>query len=375
MKTIYKNNIDWVLFLSILPILGIGLITMKSFGGAESNYFFTRQIIWILLSLIVFFIFSFVDWRFLRNGKLLVGLFAFFCFILAILLVFTTAVKGASSWINLGFFSVEPSDPMKLLLIMVLAKYFSRRHIEIANIKHIIISGVYSLIPFTLILFQPDFGSAIIIFFIWLGMILASGVSKKHLFMVFFISAVTFTTFWLFIFAPYQKARIKSFIDPLADIQGSGYNAYQSMIAVGSGQVFGKGIGFGTQSRLSFLPEHQTDFIFAAFAEEWGFIGVTLLFLFFGIVIWRILKNAMLGATNFESLFGLGFAIFLISHFIVHIGMNIGLMPITGTTIPFLSYGGSHMLTVFAGLGILMGMRHYSRITHHEDTHKEFLGL
>jgi len=375
MKTIYKNHIDWILFLSIMPILGVGLITMKSFGGAESDYFFIRQLIWIAVSLIVFFTFSFIDWRFLKNGKLLASLFAVSCFVLAVLLVFATTVKGASSWIDLGLFSVEPSDPMKLLLIMVLAKYFSRRHIEIANIKHILISGIYAFIPFVLILFQPDFGSAIIIFFIWLGMILASGVSKKHLFFVFFTAVITFATFWLLVFAPYQKARIRSFIDPLADIQGTGYNAYQSMIAVGSGQLFGKGIGFGTQSRLSFLPEHQTDFIFAAFAEEWGFIGVTLLFLFFGIVIWRILKNAMLGASNFESLFGVGFAIFLISHFIVHIGMNIGLLPITGTTIPFLSYGGSHMFTVFAGLGVLSGMRRYGRVTHHEDTHREFLGL
>jgi len=375
MKAIYKNHIDWILVLSILPILGVGLITMKSFGGLESDYFFTRQVIWIGISFLLFFVFGFIDWRFLRNGKLLIILFAISCFTLFVLLFFVSAVKGASSWIDFGFFSVEPSDPIKLLLIMILAKYFSRRHTEIANIKHILVSGIYAFVPFVLILLQPDFGSAVIIFFIWLGMILASGVSKKHLFIVFFTVIITFATFWMLVFAPYQKARIKSFIDPLADIQGTGYNAYQSMIAVGSGQLFGKGIGFGTQSRLSFLPEHQTDFIFAAFAEEWGFVGVLLLFLFFGIVIWRILENAMLGASNFESLFGVGFAIFLISHFTIHIGMNIGVLPITGTTIPFLSYGGSHMLTVFAGLGILMGMRRYGRITHHEDTHKEFLGL
>ncbi len=375
MQAVYKNRIDWILFFSILPLLGVGLITMKSFGGVESDYFFNRQIIWIIASIAIFFIFSFLDWRFLRNGKLLAVFFAVSCLILLGLLIFVKAVKGASSWIDLGFFSVEPSDPVKLLLIVVLAKYFSRRHIEIANIKHIFISGIYAFIPFTLILFQPDFGSAIIIFFIWLGMVLASGVSKKHLFLVFFVAIATFATFWMFVFAPYQKARIKSFLNPLADIQGSGYNAYQSMIAVGSGRVFGKGIGFGTQSRLSFLPEHQTDFIFAAFAEEWGFAGVILLFLFFGIVIWRILKNAMLGASNFESFFGLGLAVFLTSHFIIHIGMNVGLLPITGTTIPFLSYGGSHMLTIFVGLGILMGMRHYSRTIHYEDTGREFLGL
>ncbi len=147
------------------------------------------------------------------------------------------------------------------------------------------------------------------------------------------------------------------------------------MIAVGSGQIFGKGIGFGTQSRLEFLPEHQTDFIFAAFAEEWGLVGVLFIFIFFGIVIWRILKNAFLGQGNFESLFGFGLAIFLMAHFIVNIGMNIGLLPITGTTLPFMSYGGSHMITVFAGLGVLMGMRRYARSAHREDATAEFLGM
>jgi rod shape determining protein RodA len=146
------------------------------------------------------------------------------------------------------------------------------------------------------------------------------------------------------------------------------------MIAVGSGKIFGKGIGFGTQSRLEFLPEHQTDFIFAAFAEEWGFLGVLFVFLFFGIIIWRIFKISFLGQSNFESLFGMGMIIFLLAHFFIHVGMNIGLLPITGLGLPFMSYGGSNLVTVFAGLGILMGMRRYSRGAHREDATAEFLG-
>lgn len=151
-----------------------------------------------------------------------------------------------------------------------------------------------------------------------------------------------------------------TFIDPLSDIQGAGYNAYQSTVAIGSGQLFGKGIGYGTQSKLLFLPEYETDFIFAAFAEEWGLVGVVLLFLMFSLVVWRLLMHAIGGATNFERLFAAGVCILFVSHFFVHIGMNIGLLPVTGTTIPFLSYGGSHLLTEFLAVGMVMGMRRYT---------------
>ena len=180
---------------------------------------------------------------------------------------------------------------------------------------------------------------------------------------------------WFFALEEYQKQRIVTFIHPLTDLQGAGYNAYQSTVAVGSGEFFGKGIGFGTQSRLQFLPEYETDFIFAAFAEEWGFLGVFLLFILFGIVLWRILINALYGASNFETLFGIGLAIFIMSHFIVHVGMNVGLLPVTGTTLPFVSYGGSHLITEFVGLGILMGMRRYRRVVHRDDTENELLGI
>jgi len=366
-----SGRIDWVLFLATLPLLAAGLITMRTFGGGD-DYFFSRQIIWIAVSFAVFFLFSFIDWRFLKKGEVLISLFGVAIAVLVGLLFLGTAVKGAASWIALPFFAIQPSDPIKILIILILAKYFSRRHIEIANIRHIIISGIYVLILTILIFFQPDFGSALIFFMIWLGMIMVSGVSKKHLLLVFMIFAIIFSVSWFFVFQPYQKDRVLTFLNPLRDVRGAGYSAYQSMIAVGSGQVFGKGIGFGTQSRLEFLPEYQTDFVFAAFTEEWGLVGALFIFIFYGIVIWRILKNAFLGQSNFESFFGMGLAILLMSHFIIHVGMNIGLMPITGIPLPFLSYGGSHMITVFAGLGILMGMRKYSHQLRYKDIGEEF---
>jgi rod shape determining protein RodA len=176
------------------------------------------------------------------------------------------------------------------------------------------------------------------------------------------------------VFKDYQKNRIRTFLHPLADVRGAGYNSYQSTIAVGSGQVIGKGVGYGTQSRLNFLPEYQTDFIFAAFSEEWGFVGVVFLLGSFSLLIFRIVDNAIKGETNFEVLFGTGLAIMFAGHFIINVGMNMGLMPVTGIPLPFVSYGGSHMLIAFVGLGILMGMRKYSRDTHKGAIKNEFIG-
>ena len=370
------KRIDWMLVFFIIPIILAGLVTMKSFAPLEdAGNFFSKQIIWVLLSLAVFFVFSFIDFRFLRKTETLVGLFLFFCGLLVVLLLAGAMVKGAQSWFSFAGLSFQPSDIMKIILVLILSKYFSRRHVEIKDIKHIFISAFYALVPFILVLLQPDFGSAMIIFLIWFGMVLVSGISKTHLFLVMASGALAFFLLWTFAFAPYQKARIANFLNPLADIHGSGYNAFQSTVAVGSGQITGKGLGFGTQSRLQFLPEPQTDFIFASFSEEWGFVGSVLLLSLYGLVIWRILYNASLGASNFEMLFGMGVAILLISHILINVGMNLGLLPVTGIPLPFMSYGGSHLLAEFSALGILMSMKKYSRPAHRDDLKYEFVGV
>lgn len=371
-KNVFKN-IDWVLFISVILVTLAGLVTMNSF--AETSRFFERQTIWIIVSVTFFFIASFIDWGFLKNTRIIVALFVFSVGLLSLLFILGSVFKGAQSWFNLGVFSFQPADPIKLVVILLLSKYFSRRHIEIANIRHILVSGFYVFVIFTLVFLQPDFGSAIIIFFLWLGMVLVSGISKKHLLVVFLIASIAFGGLWFFVFQPYQKSRIINFINPLTDIRGTGYNAYQSTIAVGSGQFFGKGIGYGTQSKLQFLPEYQTDFIFAAFAEEWGFAGVILLFTLYGIIFWRMLRISFRGGGNFEILFGVGLCILFLVHSIIHIGMNIGLLPVTGNTLPFMSYGGSHLLTEFLGLGILMGMRRSARVVHKETASNEMVGI
>jgi len=396
-----SRSIDWILFLAVLPIIAAGLVTMYSFeketlrlcgaqeapatevssdascdaaSPAPASTYFSKQLIWLLFSFVVFFAGSFIDWRFLRRSDVLFGLFLGGCLLLLTLFLFGTT-RGIHGWLNFGFFSVQPVEPVKLILILVLAKYFSRRHIEIAHIRHILVSGVYAFILFLLVLLQPDFGGALVIACIWFGMVMVSGISKRHLLAVFLIGALLGLFLWTSVFRDYQKQRLVTFLHPLTDIRGSGYNAHQSMIAVGSGEVFGKGVGYGTQSRLQFLPEYETDFVFAAFAEEWGFMGVLVIFLCYGIIIWRILRNALHGLSNFEILYGLGLAILIMSQFLIHIGMNIGLLPVTGITLPFMSYGGTTMLMLFAGFGILMGMRRYRRAAHKESTQNEFIGV
>ncbi len=373
------KHIDWLLLAFIAPLIGAGLVTMKSFlpteSGVSGSPFFAQQLVWVVISFVVFFFLSFFDFRFLKKTKVLVTLYLFLITLLGALFVFGSKVKGATSWFDFGSFSFQPVDFMKIILILMLAKYFSLRHVEIKNPKHIFVSALYAFIPFALVFIQPDFGSAIIIFLIWFGLTLVSGISKKHLLAVFGVGAAAFFILWTFVFAPYQKARIQTFLNPLSDIQGVGYNAFQSTIAVGSGQFFGKGVGYGTQSRLQFLPEYETDFIFAAFSEEWGFVGSLTVLILYALVVWRILRLAMYASTNFEMLFGVGVAIMIMAHTIVNIGMNIGLMPVTGITLPFMSYGGSHLLTLFIALGILTGMNKYRRNIHREDMNNEFLGV
>lgn len=366
-----NSGIDWWLMGALAPILAAGIATMFSFTG--DNTFAVHQLIWIGLSFIVFLIISQIDVRFLRMTWVSVALFAGSTTLLTLLFFIGKISHGAANWFSIGAVSFQPSDFAKIALVIILSKYFSRRHIEIANVKHILVSGAYAFIFFILVLVHPDLGSSIIIFLIWLNMILVSGVSKKHLFVMLGVALIVFALLWAFVFREYQKDRIRTFIDPGANIHTTGYNAYQSTIAVGSGGLVGKGLGYGTQSRLKFLPEYQTDFIFAAFAEEWGFVGVVIMLGLFCFIVWRILLKAMNGATNFEILFGIGTAIYFIVHVVINIGMNIRLLPVTGTPLPLMSYGGTHIMSEFILLGLLMAMSRYGRAAHKDEVKNEFL--
>lgn len=357
---VFFQSFDGLLFGAMMMLTGAGLATMYSYQG--DNAYFNRQLIWIGLAVFMFLCALIPDYRFFKVGNTTFFIFLTTLASLILVLFIGEITLGAQSRFDFGFFSLQPADPAKLVLIIVLAKYFAKRHELIGDFRHIIISSLYAFLIFGLVFIQPDFGSGIILFFIWFGMILVAGIKARHLAVVFLVGGIAFGGMWQFAFQDYQKERIMTFLDPLQDIQGAGYNAYQSTVAVGSGQLYGKGIGYGTQSKLLFLPEYETDFIFAAYSEEWGLFGVILLFVGFGVVIWRLLYHAVRGVSNFETLFAAGVAILFISHFFVHIGMNIGLLPVTGTTVPFLSYGGSHLITEFVAVGMVLSMRRYARV-------------
>lgn len=366
------SKTDWLMFGSAVLISLAGMSSMYAFGVGTS--FAEKQVIWLALGALVFFLFNFIDFRFLRETLVVTSVYGIALFALGLLFAIGIAIHGAQSWYDFGFFTVEPVDPAKLALILVLAKYFSRRHIEIARIRHLLVSGAYAFALFILVFLQPDFGSAVILAGVWMGMVLVAGIPLRHLAALLAIGVTAFSLLWFFVFEPYQQARIMTFINPTADSSGAGYNALQSTVAVGSGGLLGKGIGYGTQSRLAFLPEHETDFIFAAFAEEWGFVGTLLLLFLFGVLMYRLVENAREGATNFESLFALGVAVLFGIHITIHVGMNIGLLPVTGITLPFMSYGGSHILTGYALLGIVNSMRKYGRTVHSDEEH-EVIGI
>ncbi len=369
----FWRQADALLIVSAVLLSCLGLVTMNSFTG--DNLFFVRQLVWIALSLGTMVAASYIDTRLLYRTSAVMTVYIASLALLVLVLVAGAITLGAQNRFDLGFFALQPSDPAQLVLIFVLAKYFSRRHVEIAHFKHILVSGAYAGLIFGLLFLQPDFGSAMIVFAIWFGMVLVAGISRTHLLLVFIAGALAVAGLWTFGFQDYQKTRILTFLHPLADVRGAGYNAYQSTIAVGSGGIWGKGIGYGSQSKLEFLPEYETDFIFAAYAEEWGLVGVGVLVLLFGVLFWRIIAHARYGATNFETLVCAGMVVWLLAHVVMHVGMNVGLLPVAGTTLPFLSYGGSHMLTEFGGIGIILAMSRYERSVRREELDREVEGF
>lgn len=353
----FVHHADWFLIGATLLIIAIGLIAVWSFAPVSSGMF-PRQILWVAFGFAAFFFFSFFDYRIFRNhGLLLVMLYIAIAALLAALLVFAPVTRGVKAWFRVGGAGVQPVEVMKVVLVLVLAKYFSRRHIEIARIRHLFISGVYAGVTVILVFLQPDLGSAVILMAIWLAMVLFSGIRIRHLAIVALIGALAASAAWLYLLAPYQKVRITSFLDPYRDSRGAGYNAIQAMIAAGSGRVWGKGIGYGTQSHLNFLPVSESDFIFAAFVEETGLIGAIVLLGLYGFLFWRVMRIGARAQDNFAKLFVLGFSTFLFSEMFIHIAINIGLLPITGLGLPLVSYGGSSMIATLAGLGIVQSIR------------------
>ncbi len=350
---LHFKKLDWILIIAACFLTGIGILSLYS-----SGFNFERQIIFLIIGFFLMLGVSFFDFRILKESSFLILLFYFIFILLLIgLLFFASEIKGASRWYRLGSFSFAPLEIGKIFLVILLAKYFSSKHAEMYKLQHIFVSGLYILIPALLVFLQPDFGSFLLLIFLWLGILIVSGIKLKHFLILLLIGLLLFSLAWTSFLKDYQKARIINFLSPEADPLGAGWSQRQSKIAIGAGGLLGQGIGSGSQTQLGFLSEPHTDFIFAAIAEEFGFLGVFLIFIFFIILLQRIIKISLFHNSNFTRLFSLGFAIILICQFIINIGMNLGVLPVVGLPLVFISYGGSSLIFTFLGLGILQSIK------------------
>ena len=349
------QTVDWLLIMPIVLVMSIGLVTNFPMEGFSVDSLFFKQLIFSCIAVGVLFFFSMSTYTMLKGPFVSSILFLIAILTLIALLLFAQEINGAKSWFLLGPVALQPVEFVKIILIVVLARYFASRHIHIHHVRHVLVSLALVGILFLLVFKQPDLGSSAILLAIWGGMIFVSGVSKKHIIALLVCAIAGSLVAWQFM-PQYQRERVVSFAAPLEDLQSSGYTAYQSKIAIGSGELFGKGIGAGTQSKLGFLPLYESDFVYSAFAEEWGFVGVSLLFLLYAIIGWRLLWHAVYGRTNFETLFAIGVFVFIFSHILLHIGVTSGVFPVTGITLPFMSYGGSHLIAETLAIAMVLGM-------------------
>lgn len=352
------KKIDWFIIISVFLLAGIGLLSIYSSSLGKGDFLnFKKQAIFLGAGVILMFFLSFFDWRTFRENPYLILFFYFFCLIaLAGLFFFAPQIRGIKGWYQLGPVSFDPIWLTSLVLIILLAKYFSMRHIEMYRLSHILLSGFYVLLPSILIFLQPNLGSALILIVLWVGVLIISGIKLRHFLILVLCGLLISVLSWSFL-KEYQKERIISFIAPEIDPMGASWSQTQAKIAIGSGGIFGQGLGKGSQTQHGFLSEPHTDFIFAAISEEFGLVGVaTILFLFL-ILIWRIIKTALSVQSNFPRLFASGLAIVLISQVFIHIGMNLGILPVIGIPLPLISYGGSGLIAFFLGLGILQSIK------------------
>ena len=352
------KKLDWVLIIAVILLSTIGLVSLYSSSLTKGDFSnFHKQIVFLIIGICLMFLFSFFDYRILKNNPyLILLLYGFCCLGLLGLFFFAPEIRGVKSWYKVGNLSVDPIEFTKIILIILLAKYFSARHIEMYKIKHILVSSVYVLIPCILIFFQPDLGSALILGFVWLIILIISGIKIRHFLILCLCGILICSLGWSFLMKDYQKQRILSFIAPTVDPLGAGWSQTQSKIAIGSGGIFGKGIGQGSQTQYGFLSEPQTDFIFASIAEEMGLIGASAVLILFLILLWRVIKKALICSTNFPRLFATGLAALFACQIFINIGMNLGLLPIIGISLPFVSYGGGGLILNFLALGLLQNI-------------------
>ncbi|MBZ9572495.1 rod shape-determining protein RodA [Patescibacteria group bacterium] len=356
---VHFKKLDLIVIVSTLLLVGIGLLSIYSSSLSRGDFFnFKKQIIFLVIGIFLMIALSFFDWRIFQDDPYLILILYLICLVaLAGLFFFAPEIRGVRSWYKLDVVSIDPIEFTKIILIILLAKYFSMRHVEMYRKRHILVSGLYVLIPSLLIFFQPDLGSILILVILWVVTLIISEIKISHFLTLCLFFLLILILSWSFFLEDYQRQRILSFISPQIEPLGMGWSQAQAKIAIGSGGVFGQGIGKGSQTQYGFLPEPHTDFIFSAIAEEMGLIGIFILFFLFSILIFRIIKIAQFSSSNFPRLFASGFAILLISQIFIHIGMNLGILPIIGIPLPLISYGGSSLIITFVGLGILQSIK------------------
>ncbi len=351
------KKLDWVLVIVVLLLVSVGLLSIYGISRERGLDIFKRQIIYVALGLFLMFLFASFDYRIFRDHSIiLLGLYFFGLILLIGVLVAGKEIRGVYSWFRFGKLGFEPVELMKLAIILVLAKYFSLRHIEVSRFRHLIISGLYIFFPLVLLLLQPELGYILILALIWLAIVIVAGIRIRHLIILAIIGLIIISMSWFYLLKDYQKERITAFLNPQSDPFGRGYHIIQSIIAIGSGKLLGRGLGHGTQSQLNFLPEQHTDFIFATIAEEWGFFCSFFILVLFGILFYRLIKISLTSSNNFARLFSIGAATMFSIQAIINLAMNMGISPIIGIPLPFLSYGGSNLIMNFITMGIIQGI-------------------
>lgn len=357
-KISFFKKLDWFLIFTVLFLCLFGLLEIWS--ASRGNYLnFKKQIFFFFLGFFLMLLFALFDWKFFRENPSVL-LFLYFLSILLLLGLFFLALptRGTKTWYRILVFSFDPSELAKISLLLILARYFSIKHPQIYNFSHIFFSFLYFFLPGILIFLQPNFGTFLILFALWLSILVFSGIRIRHFLVLLFLFAIVFLFSFNKVLKPYQRERILTFLFPQkANPLKEGWSQRQALIAIGSGGIFGRGLKKGPQTQMGFLPEPQGDFIFSAIAEETGFLGVSFLFLLYFLLFFRITQLAFSFSSNFAKLFSVGFLTLLVTQTFMHLASNLKLSPVIGITLPFVGYGGSNLLANFILLGILQSMK------------------
>jgi len=355
LKNAFSNlrKFDWILIIAVFSLFCLGLAAIYSVDLSQETEEFTnfkKQIIFGVIGFLAMFGLGLSNYSGLRVYSRTIYIVTIISLV-AVLFLGST-IRGTTGWFSFFGLGIQPVEFAKIALIIMLAKFFSNRLQQFRVSKHIIVS-LFTTISFVFfIMLQPDFGSALILLGIWFLLLLLTGIDKKYILILVLVSVVLSGFCWEFFLVDYQKDRILTFLSPTSDPLGRGYNVMQAIIGIGSGNLFGRGLGFGSQSQLRFVPESQTDFVYAVIAEELGLFGVLLLLGFWGIVFFRLITIARRAKDDFGMFLVLGITCLFFLHIFINIGMNMGIMPVTGISLPFLSYGGSFLVICMALIGI-----------------------